>query len=376
MPVVLVADDARNVRNVLTMELESAGYDVVEARDGKATYQAACEHRPDIILLDITMPGLDGLQVLERLKTNPETASIPVIMLTAMSAIKGEHVSLGLGAVHYIMKPWTPGALELMMRSALRDVGFQTVVEETLNEHAPSSRRVIRTGYSPLDDKLGGGITMGTLAMVEGDAQTGKSILSQQTTYAALREGYDVAYFNSEHTPQTYVGQLDSIGKDVLTYYQRGHLELYPLEGSAADWDAKLCEDPERLLSFVAMEVERLPNRVKVVVLDSVTNLCIHSRDKVILNFFSGCSRICSTQGRTMVVTVRTYALDERIRSRVQALCETNIHIQAEEFAGRSTKMLQVVRSDNGVPELSNLIAFEVVPGIGMRSAPGKKVRV
>lgn len=77
---VLVADDEQGIVEMLTMVLEDQGYEVLSAFDGEQTIQQAIEHHPDVIVLDILMPKLDGIEVSRRLKTLPQTSDIPVIL--------------------------------------------------------------------------------------------------------------------------------------------------------------------------------------------------------------------------------------------------------------------------------------------------------
>ena len=102
---ILVVDDAEDIRNLLAASLQSR-YELKSAANGKeAIRQAESEPRPDLILLDIQMPGMDGYEVCTRLKSNPVLSPIPVIFLTALSDAKNEVKGLELGAVDYITKP-------------------------------------------------------------------------------------------------------------------------------------------------------------------------------------------------------------------------------------------------------------------------------
>jgi len=85
---ILLADDAKNIVLVLKMSLEKAGYDVLVARDGLSALELAQDKDPDLILLDILMPKMNGFLVLEALKDDPATADIPVIFISAKSEEK------------------------------------------------------------------------------------------------------------------------------------------------------------------------------------------------------------------------------------------------------------------------------------------------
>ena len=123
MTKVLVADDEKGIRELLADTLSEAGYHVIEAADGAEALKKAGEEYPDIILMDVIMPVMNGLQALGKLRESPSTESIPVILLTALSAVKGEADPMKLGITHYLTKPWQRGTVELAIKIALRKVG-------------------------------------------------------------------------------------------------------------------------------------------------------------------------------------------------------------------------------------------------------------
>ena len=87
---VLVVDDETDLRNLVADILIDAGHDVIKAEDGGAALEKAWTEQPDIILLDVMMPVMDGFEVLTKLRQNPATRATPVVMLTAFPAAKGE----------------------------------------------------------------------------------------------------------------------------------------------------------------------------------------------------------------------------------------------------------------------------------------------
>lgn len=111
MPGILIIDDDADLREMIALLLSRSGDAVLEAADGVQGLQLAAERRPDVILLDVMMPGLDGHEVLRQLKATPGTADIPVIMLTAVSAMRYVLPLLAGGARDYIVKPFEPNAL-------------------------------------------------------------------------------------------------------------------------------------------------------------------------------------------------------------------------------------------------------------------------
>ena len=112
MTKVLVIDDDSMVREMVVRLLTLEGYQVIESAYGQSGYAAAVSERPNIILLDLNMPIMDGFQVLHKLKSNPETERIPVIVLTARIDAESERRCMAAGATDYIKKPWGPAELQ------------------------------------------------------------------------------------------------------------------------------------------------------------------------------------------------------------------------------------------------------------------------
>lgn len=101
---ILVAEDEPDMRAILVGMIESAGYEVIEAENGKIALELAIKEMPDIILLDIMMPKMGGFEVLEKMKYNPSTNNIPVIILSNLGQEKEITKGKALGAVDYLIK--------------------------------------------------------------------------------------------------------------------------------------------------------------------------------------------------------------------------------------------------------------------------------
>ena len=131
MTKILVIDDDGGIRHLVNRLLTIEGFEVIEAAYGWAGYQMAVSERPNIIFLDLMMPVMDGFEVLRKLKNNPVTRPIPVIVLTARIDPESERRCMQTGAVDYIKKPWGPGELEDRIAIALghrenRDTRYHT----------------------------------------------------------------------------------------------------------------------------------------------------------------------------------------------------------------------------------------------------------
>jgi DNA-binding response OmpR family regulator len=116
---VLVIDDEAPIRLLCRVNLEAEGMSVLEASDGPSGLEKARAELPDIVLLDVMMPGLDGWGVAEELLVDDETASIPIIFLTARAEFRDRARGLDIGGVDYITKPFNPVELAPLVRGLL-----------------------------------------------------------------------------------------------------------------------------------------------------------------------------------------------------------------------------------------------------------------
>ncbi len=117
---ILVVDDDPDIARFVEVNLRSAGYDVAVASDGEEALQRAGEMRPDLVLLDVMMPRIDGFEVAQRLRRNPQTANTSIIMLTAKALSTDKVLGLTAGADDYIIKPFDPIELLARVKGTLR----------------------------------------------------------------------------------------------------------------------------------------------------------------------------------------------------------------------------------------------------------------
>ena len=127
MAKVLVVDDDPTVREVVVSYLKAAQHEVVEAEDGESVASIVRESPVDLVVLDLMLPGIDGLEVCRRLRS---TSDVPVIMLTALGSETDRVVGLERGADDYVTKPFSPRELVLRVESVLRRAGDRTGPEQ------------------------------------------------------------------------------------------------------------------------------------------------------------------------------------------------------------------------------------------------------
>ena len=117
---ILVVDDEPDIVEIIQYNLEKSGFDVIVAADGPAALEKARDETPDLIVLDLMLPGLEGTDVCRILKQDERTRSIPILMLTAKSEEIDRIIGLELGADDYVVKPFSPREIALRIRNILR----------------------------------------------------------------------------------------------------------------------------------------------------------------------------------------------------------------------------------------------------------------
>ena len=160
---ILVVDDDPDIARFVEVNLRSAGYDVSVAADGEEALERASSLRPDLVLLDVMMPRIDGFEVAQRLRRNPQTANTSIIMLTAKALSTDKVLGLTAGADDYIIKPFDPIELLARVKGTLRrakemrnlspltglpgNIRIQEEIERTVREDRPFA-----VLYSDLDN--------------------------------------------------------------------------------------------------------------------------------------------------------------------------------------------------------------------------------
>jgi DNA-binding response OmpR family regulator len=120
MKTILAIDDERDLLELIEYNLEKAGYLVLKAKTGAAGIDIARQHHPDLIVLDVMLPEMDGWEVCRRLKSEPRTRQIPIVMVTAKVEESDKVLGLELGADDYVTKPFSPRELLARIRAVLR----------------------------------------------------------------------------------------------------------------------------------------------------------------------------------------------------------------------------------------------------------------
>ena len=189
---VLVADDERHIVQLVKLYLSNEGYRVETAADGQEALDKARRLRPDLVVLDLMMPRLDGLEVCRRLR---KESNVPVIMLTARTEDVDKIVGLELGADDYVTKPFNPRELVARVKAVLRRTTTAHDHDVTLdvgNVHIDPARREVHVGGRPVQLRAKEFDLLLALAQEEGRVLTREALLSRVWGYEYLGDSRTV----------------------------------------------------------------------------------------------------------------------------------------------------------------------------------------
>jgi len=330
--------------------LEEEGHLVLQAADSEDGLKKARREQPNLIMVDFTLPDMSGNEFCKRIRKDPATDHIRILMLADEAQLEDLGIGPGASADDFLIKPFTVTEMTSKVRPLL--------ISEEDNEG-----KVVSTGNSELDDKMGGGIPLGSLTLIEGDSGAGKSVLSQQMMHGSLANGFNLTLFSSENTVKSLVKQMRSLSLDITDYLLLNKMRIYPIETSRLGKDA-----PPTLIRALKTEEGR-----QMIFVDSLTSSIPQSSEREVLSFFEECKRLCA-QGTTVVVVVHSHGLSSELLTRLRSLCDAHLRLRTEEVGEKLVKTLEVTKVRGADKATGNIVSFEVEPGWGMRVVPLNKV--
>ena len=220
----------------------------------------------------------------------------------------------------------------------------------------------VSTGSTEIDRRLGGGIPFRTLMLVEGQPAAGKSTLSQQLLWGALKSGQDATIYITEQTVQSFIRQMDSLGLDVTDYFLLNQLRIYPVN---------ISDDEEESQHAFSMMVEHISEQVssRVVVVDSLTTLGAQAKIDEIIDFFSRCKSMCDA-GKVIIATVHADAFDDNVHTQIRSISDAYLRLEVRASGPQLIKTIQVAKIRGAESATGSIIGFEVEPGLGLRIIP------
>jgi len=229
---------------------------------------------------------------------------------------------------------------------------------------------VILTGVREIDEKLGGGIPVGSLGLIEGQSDAGKSVLSQHLVYGALRSPEcGVAYYTTENSVRSLIAQMDSLALYTLDHFLCDRMRIYPLSLRSDLKDAK------RPLRVLTNDIAELPGHFKLVIIDSITLLMSHSNSVGTVDFFWACKEQCN-MGRSVLLVAHSYAFDQETLTRASSLCDAHLSLKLEQVGDKLIKVMEVLKVRGANRPTGEVVSFEIEPKVGMRIIPFSKAKV
>ena len=154
-PLILAVDDEPANIALLSKLLKHLGYDVVEASDGVAALEAVAEHQPDLVCLDVMMPRLDGIGVCQQLRSQPEHAGLPILLLTALNRTDDRVLGLEAGANDFLTKPFDEHELSARVRGRRRSMTGSRICWAVMSAKTWRARCCATHSASPLAETAG-----------------------------------------------------------------------------------------------------------------------------------------------------------------------------------------------------------------------------
>jgi flagellar protein FlaH len=227
--------------------------------------------------------------------------------------------------------------------------------------------RLVVTGTSEIDKKIGGGIPAGSLTLLDGQSDAGKSVLAQQFVWGALNNSLKVAVYTTENTTVSLIRQMGTLGFDVTDFFLLRRLNIYPVPNAFDKDDASTVFDT--LLSHIGSLDD-----FDLIVVDSLTAFVSHASEQQTLDFFSQAKGVCDNH-RTLMMTMHSYAVNEQLLIRIRSICDAHLRLRVEEVGEQLLKVLEVAKIRGAAKNTGNVVSFDVQPGLGIRIIPVTKAR-
>jgi flagellar protein FlaH len=228
-------------------------------------------------------------------------------------------------------------------------------------------RSLISTGNQELDKKMGGGIPEGSLTLIEGQSEAGKSVLTQQLVWGALKAGKRVAYYTTEDTTRSLLRQMKSLRQDITDFYLVGRINIYALRSAPS------AEEALTLLKS-ALKHMAASNDRELIAFDSLSLFVTNIPSQETLGFFTKAKDLCD-QAKTLLLIMHSYAFDQPMFVRIRSISDAYLRLRVQELGDRLLKELEVVKIRGAELSTGNVVAFDVEPNLGMRIIPMTKAK-
>jgi flagellar protein FlaH len=348
---ILVVESDAQLVELIKFALADEGYILYTAKDGNEGLRLARREQVDLVLVDYKLPTMKGNDFAKTLRKDPATSHQRIVMIAEENQLENLEIGPKSSVDDFLIKPFNP--TELVPK-----------IKPLLVSPEDQETKLISTGNHDLDSKIGGGVPIGSLTLIEGDSGAGKSVLSQQMMHGCLTEGNKLSLFTSENTVKSFVKQMRSLNLEVLDYLLLDQLRVFQIETARLGQAA-----PGTLMEAIKQEKGR-----QMIFLDSLTSSIPQSSDKEVLGFFESCKRLCGNN-KTVIIVVHSHGVTRELLTRIRSLCDAHLRLRTEEAGNKLVKTLEATKVRGAEQATGNIISFEVEPGWGIRVIPLNKVK-
>ena len=227
-------------------------------------------------------------------------------------------------------------------------------------------RGIISTGNDELDKKIGGGIPLRSLTLVEGQPDSGMSVLTQQMLWGSVKNNLRAMVFTTENTVRSLLPTLWLLTRFLMDYLLLSRLRIYPVD----------IRRTRRSLSMGLMPLlSTCPAKgVDLAVIDSITYYITHASIEEILTFFEDCKVLCD-QGLSIMCVAHSYAVDESVMVRLGSMSDAHLKLRMETMGAKMIKILEVAKVRGAEMSTGNIVSFDIAPNWGIKVIPYSKAR-
>ncbi len=237
-----------------------------------------------------------------------------------------------------------------------------------VTEEPKPKSKVISTGNVEIDKKLGGGIPLGSMTLIEGESDSGKSVLSQQMIWGSLYDDHRVVLYTTENTVKSFIRQMASLSLDISDFFLLSKLKVFAIMVSKS----KL--SPTEVFGALLRHLKSQDESALVVV-DSLSTFITHTSIEETMTYFESCKLLCD-KGTSVINVVNSYAFDNAGLARVRSICDAHLSLRTEQVEDRILKVLEVAKVRGADMSTGNIVSFDVEPMMGMKIIPISKVSV
>jgi archaeal flagellar protein FlaH len=243
-------------------------------------------------------------------------------------------------------------------------MGSSTMLEE---EEAEVQKKIISTGQGEIDKKLGGGIPVGSLILLEGQSDSGKSVFCQQLIWGSLHKNVKVGIFTTENTVKSLNSQMASLGLHVLDYILLGWLKIFTMKASTVK------ENPQKTVDILLATMTKATD-CELFIVDSLTPIISGAGGEITLAYFEKCKVLCD-KGKTIMNVTHTYAFEQDFLVRLRSMSDAHLKLTIEKIGDKLVKSLEVAKIRGAAQSTGNILAFDVEPEIGMKIMPMSRAK-